>query len=116
MTEKKHFHLIELHGAMGGPVSEIKRKCEICGWPDAASPGETLENAMNLILEAEGVKRELNAPFNMCLSAKDLDALREQLDRIAAVWQVRNVSYGWVRVYPIPEGAGVNSVPRPWAE
>lgn len=42
---------------------------------------------MKLIIEAEGVKRELSGPFNIAMSRADLDTLRTQLAQIDAEWE-----------------------------
>lgn len=68
---------------------------------------------MKLIIDAEGVKRELNAPFNLCAGAADLRALRDQLNLILA--DDRAFYYGWVSVYPRPDATPSGSPPQPWA-
>lgn len=38
-TAREHIHVVERHGQCGGPTWEIRRQCQICGWPDTnASP------------------------------------------------------------------------------
>jgi len=71
---------------------------------------------MNLILEAEGVKREIVGPFNVCASKADLERLQSQISGILRDWETGGCSYGWATVYPKPEGPGPNSVPRKWTE
>lgn len=71
---------------------------------------------MKIILEAEGVKRELSGPFNIALSRVDLSALRTQLNRIDSEWEAAGCSYGWASVYPQATGPGPNTPPMPWAQ
>lgn len=71
---------------------------------------------MKLVLEAEGVKRELAGPFNIAMSRADLDTLRTQLDRVAAEWDAGGCRYGWAAIYPKAQGPGPNSTPRRWSE
>ena len=71
---------------------------------------------MKLVLEAEGVKRELVGPFNIAISRADLDALRTQLERIDAEWKRTGCCYGWATVYPKATGPGPNIVPLSWSQ
>lgn len=65
---------------------------------------------MRLIIEAEGVKRELNGPFRLCAGANDLRALRDQLDRIIS----EPFTYGWNTIWPAPQDAGPDTPPQTW--
>lgn len=71
---------------------------------------------MRLVLEAEGVKRELIGPFNIAISRADLSTLRTQLDRIDAEWESSGCCYGWATVFPKATGPGPNSTPLAWTQ
>jgi len=71
---------------------------------------------MKLVLEAEGVKRELAGPFNMAASIGDLECLRDQIDYVLENWKRDGCSYGWAAIYPKATGAGCATTPRKWSD
>ena len=71
---------------------------------------------MKLVIEAEGVKRKLDGPFNICAGTDDLRELRDQIDLMLARWEKENCCYGWATIYPRPTGPGPSTNPLPWAE
>jgi hypothetical protein len=72
---------------------------------------------MELIIEAEGVKRLLYGPFNLCASRADLASLRDQLDYVLREADGdQRFNYGWITIHPQPIKAPAGTVPRPWKE
>jgi len=71
---------------------------------------------VKLILETEGVKRELNGPFHLCASATDLETLRSQLDLILGSWKEGGCVYGWTTIFPRPVPQQHGGTPLPWKQ
>lgn len=66
---------------------------------------------MKLILERDGIKREIESPFVLCISSKDakrlIELLQTELDR--------GLTHAWVTIHDIPKVESVPSqAPRPW--
>ncbi len=71
---------------------------------------------MKLILAAEGVKREINGPFEICASYADVQRLHSILTELLRTDDGRRgFHYGWFRVDD-PIDSPSNSPPRPWSE
>lgn len=70
---------------------------------------------MKLILHRDGVKREIEAPFHICLSSDDLDALIAALQGVRRRWTEACVSYGQELIDPDKPVFPVGP-PRKWAE
>ena len=71
-----------------------------------------VSGSLKLILERDGVKREIHAPFRLLIRRAHLELLREQIEHIL---RDEDYYYGWRTIWP---GAGepcVNSPPQPWA-
>lgn len=66
-----------------------------------------------LIIESEGVRRNVPVPFNVCGSRKMLAALAEQIQ-----WQLgeSEMRYGWLTIWPPPEQGPAATSPREWSE
>jgi hypothetical protein len=70
---------------------------------------------MRIILSKDGVKREIETPFAMCISRDDLEDLIRALRELHAAMTEMNSSYGWLRVDPShPCDAPPNTPPLPW--
>ena len=71
---------------------------------------------MRFVIEAQGVKRELLGPFNVCASKPDFEALRDQLDLMLR----DDFGYGWFTIWPKPQAArrdpDKGSPPIGWSE
>jgi hypothetical protein len=64
---------------------------------------------MKLVIEKDGVKREIDGPFRLCVSRLDADILIAQLRH-------EPQTYGWVTIHPEVLNGEPNSPPRKWAE
>jgi hypothetical protein len=70
---------------------------------------------MKIILSKDGVKREIETPFAMCIDREDLEALIRSLRELHAAMTEMNASYSWIRVDPShPCDAPANTPPLPW--
>lgn len=68
---------------------------------------------MKLIIAKDGIKREIEGPFDLCLSREVARWLRDQLRQA----DHDEFHYGWVKVSEEPPYQGaVNSPPKPWRE
>jgi hypothetical protein len=65
--------------------------------------------AMRLILEKDGVKREIRAPFRLCLSREDANVLIAQL-------MDKPTNYGWVTIHGEVLVGDPDTTPRRWTE
>lgn len=64
---------------------------------------------MKIIFDKDGVKREIETPFEMCGSRQDLETL---VHRLQDVLEGDRFSYGWVTIYERQMTA--NATPRKW--
>jgi hypothetical protein len=67
-----------------------------------------------ILIEHDGVKRELAYPFNICISRADMEHLVKEFQRALAdeEW-----SYGWKPVHgPIRFSTAPGTLPRRWGE
>ena len=64
---------------------------------------------MEIVISAQGVKREIEGPFALCGSAADFSRLRDAL----TAFLDNGGSYGWVEVVDRPVCAA-NTKPLPW--
>ncbi len=55
---------------------------------------------MKLVLAKDGVKREIEAPFGLCVSSDDLETFIGLLREARAVMGSQGASFGWVRIDP----------------
>jgi len=70
---------------------------------------------MKLIISHQGIKRELDTPFGLCCSTKDLEYLIRELQKQLA--GMGDSSYGWMRVDPShPCNAPPNTAPLAWTD
>lgn len=68
---------------------------------------------MKFVFAKDGVKREIEGPFQMCCGINDLKELRRILD----VQIERNYAYGWFDVVPPLEWqAPSNTQPKKWID
>ena len=70
---------------------------------------------MKIIISHEGVKRELQTPFRLCMAMDDLDALVESLKRARRM--MGDCTFGWMRIDPEGEtedSSPANTPPLPW--
>lgn len=65
---------------------------------------------MKIVIDAQGVKREIEGPYSICASAPDLRRLR---DAIAGFLVREDQVYGWVEIVEKPVHAP-DSKPKPW--
>ena len=75
---------------------------------------------MKLIIEQDDVKREIHAPFSMCMGRQDMKDLIYRLQQTLGpddpVDDEPKHTYGWFEVWPhLPMGTP-NTKPRKWAE
>lgn len=68
---------------------------------------------MKLIIEKDGVKRELEAPFNLCIASDTIRDLQDQLSLILIDQERKGSGYGWVTIYPKTRTIS-NTKPIPW--
>lgn len=70
---------------------------------------------MKIILAKDMVKREIVAPFAICASRADLEAL---VLRIQEALEDGKFHYGWFTVHPVPAIPldGPNTPPLPWTD
>jgi hypothetical protein len=73
---------------------------------------------MKIIFYTEGVKREIEAPFEICTSRADLMALRDQIDAKLSPPEDSEgyFSYGWFTIWPRPRPSAPNTPPKKWTE
>jgi hypothetical protein len=77
---------------------------------------------MKMIIDKDGIKRELEAPFSMCMSRDDLDAfICELRERLAVMRDTSDESsgsvHGWFRVDPShPSSAPSSTKPLAWTD
>lgn len=72
---------------------------------------------MKLILSKDGVKREIETPFALCISPVDMQHLAQELIAQAAGMQANGGSYGWVLIDTgHPDKSPPNTPPRKWTE
>lgn len=64
-----------------------------------------------LVIDFNGLKRELEFPFGLCMSRTDLHHLVEQLQ---ARLRDENWCYGWTHIHAPYSGPTANQVPIPW--
>ncbi len=64
---------------------------------------------MNVIIQQNGIKREIAGPFRLCLSRDDARSLTRCIDSMAA-----SGCYGWVDICDMPDGPLAEGVPLPW--
>jgi hypothetical protein len=64
---------------------------------------------MKIIIEYDGVKREIEGPFNICGSAADLRSLSEQLRGFDP-----DASYGWMSIRTTEASITPNQPPIGW--
>ena len=64
---------------------------------------------MKLVIEAEGVKREIIGPYALCASREDLKLLDAALTR----WLSGTSTFGWCDIVELPRSTA-NTPPMPW--
>lgn len=64
---------------------------------------------MKIIIEKDGIKREILGPFNICGSANDLATIVRCID------SENIITYGWVKISE-REPFTPNTPPRAWSE
>lgn len=75
----------------------------------------TDEMAMRIVLSKDGVKREIIAPFAICISAQDLDILIAELTRLRGYMGAS--TYSWLRFDPSnPCDCPSDTYPKEWTE
>ena len=71
---------------------------------------------MKLVLFKDGVKREIETPFALCIGRGDLHQLIDELKFVAGGMDGSGSSYGWVRIDPShPADCKPNTPPMPWS-
>lgn len=70
---------------------------------------------MKLVINANSTKRELNAPFAVCVSNEDLESLRDGVLAEIERRKRHGLSYGWFTISPSVEPLG-NTPPKHWDE
>lgn len=77
---------------------------------------------MIMIIDKDGIKREVKAPFALCMSRDDLEAfILELKERLAVMHDTSDgslgASYGWFRVDTShPSTSPNNTVPLAWTD
>ena len=69
---------------------------------------------MKLVISQGGIKREIEAPFGICLSGQDLDDLIRKLQDIQGAWIQSRCSYGWAVVDKFDPNLASGGPPRRW--
>lgn len=69
-----------------------------------------------IIINKDGVSRELETPFAICLSSKDVFQLIEELKSVAATMSASGSPYGWHRIDTSHPASGPGGPPRKWTE
>lgn len=68
---------------------------------------------MNIVINSNGLKRQLNFPFEICLDQRSLKTLKDCLSLV----DENTHNYGWITIYEKPIiHAVANQVPLPWKE
>ena len=67
---------------------------------------------MKIIIEYQGVKRQIEGPFEICASGADFKRLREQL----SYGCMDEFIYGWVKVRTVESESAANTSPIGWKE
>jgi hypothetical protein len=77
---------------------------------------------MKMIIDKDGIKRELESPFSLCMSRDDLDAfICELRERLVVMSDTSDgslgSSYGWFRVDTShPASAPSSTMPLAWTD
>jgi hypothetical protein len=53
---------------------------------------------MNLVIQKDGIKRELAGEFGICTSRDDLKSLCDQLNAALQLWEANGFAYGWLEI------------------
>jgi hypothetical protein len=70
---------------------------------------------MKIIFSKNGIKREIETPFSICVSAADLDVFIQELTRMRAYQG--NSTYGWLRIDPShPSDCQPNTAVLKWTD
>ncbi len=69
---------------------------------------------MRLILSKDGVKREIEAPFALCISKDDLDLFIDSLRSARGL--LFTASPKWVQIDPSHPGGTPNTMPQKWTD
>ena len=70
---------------------------------------------MRILLSKDGIKREIETPFAICIGRDDLETLIRTLQELHGAMEGISSSYGWLRVDPShPCDAPPNTPPLPW--
>ena len=68
---------------------------------------------MKIIIEFNGIKREIDGPFSICMSSKDVQSLKDAIRPLCDGSD--GMTYGWVDVHEIlPRKSNVP--PKPWTD
>lgn len=73
--------------------------------------------SMKIILDKDGVRRSIEAPFAICIGYKDALRLQEILkEKFGDGEGVKgNMNYGWIEIHPNLE-LTINSPPKNWTD
>lgn len=71
---------------------------------------------MNIVIAAQGIKRELDGPFEVCLRRKDMERIHSILaDKLRTDDGRSEFYFGWVRIDDAVDSPS-NTPPRKWSE
>lgn len=64
---------------------------------------------MRIIIEKDGIKRELETPFNICGNREDLERIHKEIQKSGMK------TYGWIRIPKLDiEPSVPDTSPLPW--
>lgn len=70
---------------------------------------------MKVVIEAVGIKRQLDGPFGICASRRDMETIRDQINNWLS--HEPEYSYGWLTIWPGYKSASPpNTAPIPWTD
>ncbi len=67
-----------------------------------------------ILVEKEGVQRELELPFSIWITKDDLDHMARRIYEAMELWDKYNIEEGWLDVYEIDRGR-TKTPPVSWA-
>jgi len=65
---------------------------------------------VKVLIQKDGIKREIVGPFRMCLSGGDARSIVRCLSEMAD-----SGCHGWIDIYDAPAGPLTEGAPLPWA-
>ena len=67
-----------------------------------------------ILIDKDGVQREIDLPFSMWVTREDVDHIARRIYETLQLWNTYNVEEGWLDLYAIDRGR-VKSAPIGWS-